>query len=53
MKSTRNGPAARTNKGHPRRELRRLRATERAAVHVCGPSCKRYRTGRVEWKEGA
>lgn len=30
-------------KGHPRREARRQRAAERAARHVCGPTCKRYR----------
>ena len=36
-------PAARMNKGHPRREARRQRAAERAAVHVCGPTCKRFR----------
>ena len=43
-KSTRNGPAARTNKGHPRRQARRDRAAARAAVHVydperCKPGC--------------
>ena len=31
--------AARVNKGHPRREARRLRAAERLAVHVTGPGC--------------
>jgi hypothetical protein len=45
----RQGPAARTNKGHPRREDRRQRAAERAAAHVCVESCKRFRTGRVAW----
>jgi hypothetical protein len=33
----------RVTKGHPRREARRLRAAERQAAHVCGPTCKRNR----------
>lgn len=41
---------ARVTKGHPRREARRQRAQERAAVHVCSETCKRYRTGKVTWK---
>jgi len=36
-------PAARKNKGHPRREARRQRAAERKAAHVCGPTCRRFR----------
>ena len=43
--------AARTNKGHPRREARRQRAAERLAAHVCGPECKRFRTDREEWPD--
>ena len=42
--STRPGfHAARINKGHPRRQARRERAAARAALHVCGPTCKRNR----------
>ena len=33
------GPAARTNKGHPKRQARRDRAAERLAAHVTGPRC--------------
>lgn len=43
-KSTRNGHAARTNKGHPQRQARRDRAADRLAAHVydperCKPGC--------------
>jgi len=35
------GPAARTNKGHPKRVARRVRAAERLAEHVYNPDrCK-------------
>jgi hypothetical protein len=36
-------PRVRQSKGHPKRELRRLRAAERLAAHSCGPQCKRNR----------
>lgn len=41
--------AARVNKGHPKRQARRLRAEQRRLEHVCSPRCKRFRTGRVKW----
>jgi hypothetical protein len=37
------------NKGHPLRIARRTRAAERAAVHVCNRTCKRFRTGKAKW----
>jgi len=40
-------PRQRRLAGDPRREARRLRAQERATVHVCTPTCKRFRTGRL------
>lgn len=36
-------------KGHPRREERRERARARLVAHECTQTCKRYRTGRIEW----
>lgn len=46
---------SRKNRGDPRKVARRERAQLRAAAHVCGPTCKRYRTGRVpmpiEWQK--
>ena len=37
--------AARTGKGHPRRQARQLRAADRLAAHVngsgCGPNCEK------------
>lgn len=38
--------AARKPKGDPRIEARRLRAAQRQATHVCGPTCKRNRMAK-------
>lgn len=49
-------PAARKNRGHPRREARRQRAAERLALHVhhalCRPANRPALTAPVDYLEG-
>lgn len=47
---TRKSQGPTSAKGHPLRKERQARARARAEAHTCTQTCRRFRTGKEEWR---